>query len=285
MSLLPFEIGGTLFDVSGKALLRVFAGEEELLEFAFEAEGFGEGDFGAGDDGTLDAADGPGGFVGRAELAGVGEDVVPEGVLFVKVVDKAHFEGFFEAEGAAGGHEFQGARAADGAGKTLRATGAGKDAKIHFGQTNLAAFLFGDANVAGEGDFEAAADGMAIESGDDELGRLFEAAEGFIGVEAEIVFELGIGFRQHRDAGPSGEEFFASAADDDDVGAFVHAGLENGRIELEHHVVGVSVRRGVIEFKNSDAVFDAVLYEFFRCDACGGSHIFYSSLRLESESF
>ena len=41
MSLLPFEIGGTLFDVSGKALLGVFAGEKELLEFAFKAEGFG----------------------------------------------------------------------------------------------------------------------------------------------------------------------------------------------------------------------------------------------------
>src|ERR1700675_1921719 len=78
MSLLPFEIGGTLFDVSGKALLGVFAGEEELLKFTLEAEGFGEGNFRAGDDGTLDASDGAGSFIGRAELPGVGEDVVPE---------------------------------------------------------------------------------------------------------------------------------------------------------------------------------------------------------------
>src|ERR1700675_202562 len=103
-SLLPFEIGGTLFDVSGKALLGVFAREEELLEFAFEAEGFGEGNFRAGDDGALDAADGAGGFVGRTELTRVGQDVVPKGILFVKVVDEAHFEGFFETEGPAGDH-------------------------------------------------------------------------------------------------------------------------------------------------------------------------------------
>src|SRR5260370_33201809 len=94
-NLLPFEIGGTLFDVSGKTLLGVFAGEEKLLEFAFEAEGFGEGDFHAGDDGALDSADGAGSFVGRAELAGVSGDVVPEGIFFVKGVDGAHFEGFF----------------------------------------------------------------------------------------------------------------------------------------------------------------------------------------------
>ena len=69
MSLLPFEIGGTLFDVSGKTFLGVFAGEEELLEFAFEAEGFGERDFRAGDDGALNAADGAGGFVPGSEFA------------------------------------------------------------------------------------------------------------------------------------------------------------------------------------------------------------------------
>jgi len=56
-SLLPFEIGGTLFDVSGKALLGVFAGEKELLEFAFETQGFREGDFHARNDRALDAAD------------------------------------------------------------------------------------------------------------------------------------------------------------------------------------------------------------------------------------
>src|SRR4029077_13188509 len=101
-----------------------FAGEEELLEFAFEAEGFGEGDFRASNDGALDSADGAGGFVGRAELARVGEDVVPEGIFFVEVIDEPHLEGFFKAEGAAGGHEFDGARAADGTGKTLSAAGA-----------------------------------------------------------------------------------------------------------------------------------------------------------------
>jgi len=42
-NLLPFEIGGTLFDVSGKTLLGVFAGEQELLEFALEARASAKG--------------------------------------------------------------------------------------------------------------------------------------------------------------------------------------------------------------------------------------------------
>src|SRR5271169_627249 len=163
MSLLPFEIGGTLFDVSSKTLLGVFAGEEELLEFAFEAQGFGEGDFRTGDDGTLDAAYGAGGFVGRAELPRVGEYIVPKGILFVEVVDEAHFEGLFEAEGAAGGHEFQSPRAAHGAGKTLGATRAREDAEIYFGQPDFAAFFFGDADIAGESNFQSTADGVAVQ--------------------------------------------------------------------------------------------------------------------------
>src|SRR5579863_4695451 len=95
-SLLPFEIGGTLFDVSGKALFGVFTGEQELLEFTLEAEGFREGDFHARDDRALDAANGAGSFVGRAELARVREDVVPKGIFLVQIVDQAHLQGFFE---------------------------------------------------------------------------------------------------------------------------------------------------------------------------------------------
>src|SRR5262249_38075828 len=89
-SLLPFEIGGTLFDVSSKAFLGVFAGEEKLLEFALETQGFAKGNFHPGDHGALDAAHGARGFVGRAELAGVGKDVVPEGFLLVDVMNQVH---------------------------------------------------------------------------------------------------------------------------------------------------------------------------------------------------
>jgi len=60
-----------------------------LLQFALEAQGFGERNFGAGNDGALDAADGAGSLVGRAELPRIGENVLPKGVLFVEIVDEA----------------------------------------------------------------------------------------------------------------------------------------------------------------------------------------------------
>src|SRR5208282_4171682 len=167
--------------------LGILTGEEKLLEFAFEAEGFGERDFGAGNDGALDAADGARSLVGRTELPGIGEHVFPKVFLFVDIMDEAHFEGFLEAERAARGHELDGARAANGAGKTLRAASAGKNAKIDFGQTDLAAFFFGDADVAGEGNLQATAYSVAIESRDDQLGCLFEARECFVGMEAEVI--------------------------------------------------------------------------------------------------
>jgi hypothetical protein len=132
--------------------------------------------------------------------------------------------------------------------------------------------FFGDADVAGQGDFQTATDGMAIEGRDDQFGSLLETAERFVGVEAEIVFELRVGLGEHGDAGARGEKLFASAADDDDVDGLVHAGLEDGRIELLHHVVGIGVGGWVVHFKDGDAVFDAIFDEFFGCDAGCGCH-------------
>jgi len=43
---------------------------------------------------TLDAANGAGMlYWGGQKLPGVGKDVVPEGFLFVEIIDEAHFEG------------------------------------------------------------------------------------------------------------------------------------------------------------------------------------------------
>ena len=72
------EIRYAFFNVGGQAFLSIFAGEKKLLQFAFDTESFAKTNFRAGDDGAFDASDSAGGLVGRAELPGIREDIVPE---------------------------------------------------------------------------------------------------------------------------------------------------------------------------------------------------------------
>ncbi len=220
-----FEGGFAFFEVGGDAFFGVGGGEELLLEFAFEAEGFVERQLGAGDHGALDAADGGGGFIRSGEFFGVVEDLRPEILGFVNVMDEADLKGFFEFESAAGGHEFEGTGATDDAGKALGASGARKNAEIYFREADLAGAFAGNANVTGESDFETAAYSVAVERGDDQFGSLLEAAERFVGMEAEIVFEVGGGGRKHGNIRTSAEEFVAFAADEEYLNGFIEAGF------------------------------------------------------------
>src|SRR5215204_5077848 len=81
-----------LLDVGAQSLAGVFGLEELLLEFAFECEAVLEGDFGAGLDAALDAADGERGLVGGGELSCVGEHLFHERLARVgdeEAVDEA----------------------------------------------------------------------------------------------------------------------------------------------------------------------------------------------------
>src|SRR5215472_12387133 len=179
-ALLSFELRLPLFDVCLDAFFGIFAGEKQLLQFAFDAESLAKRNFRSSDNRTLDASDGARGFVGRAELPRVGHDVIPERFAFVDVMDEAKFESLLEAKRAACSHQFHGARAANHAQQTLCAASTGQDAKIDFRQSNLAALFFGDANVASQCDFETASDSVAIERGDYKLRRLLEARKSFV---------------------------------------------------------------------------------------------------------
>lgn len=138
-------------------------------------------------------------------------------------MDEADLEGLFEVESAAGGHELEGAGAADDASEALCSSSAGKNPQIHFRKADFARALAGDANVAGEGNFETTAHGVAVERGDDQFGSLLEAAESLVGVEAEIVFEVGSGRGKHGNVRAGAEEFVAFAADKEYLDGFVEA--------------------------------------------------------------
>ena len=93
----------------------------------------------------------------------------------------------------AGDHQLHRARLADEAREPLRAARAGQHAERDLGQADLAGVLLRDAQVGRHRDFEAAADGVAVERGDHELRRLLEAVQRLVRVQAEVVLELGIG--------------------------------------------------------------------------------------------
>ena len=131
----------------------------------------------------------------------------------------------------------------DDARQALGAAGAGQHAEGDLGQADLDRPLARDAQVARERDLEAAAHGVAVERGDDELRRLLEAQQRLVGVEAEVVLERLVRLFEHVDVGAGAEELLAVAGDDEDVDVVVEARLEDGGVELLHHLVGVGVAR------------------------------------------
>src|SRR5579885_3737830 len=177
-----------LLVVGSDALFSVLALEAVLLQFAFEGETFGEGLFGAGLDSALDTPDRLRGFVGRAEALRVLHNLLPVALWLVDVVDEAEVERLLEAEQLALGHQFDGLVFWQGASHALRATGAGQHAEGDFRQANLACVALSDADIAGQGDFQPAADGVAVQGGDYQLGRLLQPRQRLVGVQAEVVF-------------------------------------------------------------------------------------------------
>jgi hypothetical protein len=53
------------------------------------------------------------------------------------------------------------------------------------------------------------------------------------------------------------------AAEDDHVHGVIHARLEDARIQLLVHLVGVGVRRGIVQLEDRHSVFDAIIDEVF----------------------
>src|SRR5713101_7687796 len=88
MPLLSFEFGGALFDIGGESFFGVLAGKQQLLEFSLDPQGFTESHFRAGNDCALDSPDGTRGLIGRAELLGIGHNVIPVRLAIIDIVIK-----------------------------------------------------------------------------------------------------------------------------------------------------------------------------------------------------
>jgi len=119
-------------------------------------------------------------------------------------------------------------------------------------------FWKGDCLVIG---IDPSGDGGYFQRGDDQLRRLLEAVQRLVRMQAEVVLELRRDLRKHLDVRAGGEELVAGAAEHDDVDVVVHTRIQDARIELLVHFIGVGVSRGVVQLEDCDAFFHPVVDE------------------------
>ena len=135
----------------------------------------------------------------------------------------------------------------------------GSTPRVTSGRPILPASLRAMRRSRGHRDLEAAADRVAVQGRDDELGRVLEAQQRLVGVQAEEVLEAGRDGVQHADVRAGREEPVALAAQDDDVDVVVEAGLQDRLVELAVHRVGVGVGGRIVDLDDRDAVGGAVV--------------------------
>src|SRR5579875_1800326 len=188
---------------------RVLGCEHLVHRRPLDVQALGDRPAEAGVDGPLGERLGEHGA--RGEPAGEGERLLEQGAVVDHPVDEPHGEGLGSEDVAAGEDELLRARGPDAARQALGAAGPGDDPERHLGQPETGAGR-GEAQVTGERELEAAAEGVA---GDRRERRPREAGEAIAGA-AEGVEEAG-GARGVRQLGHlrTGSEVRCAAPEDE----------------------------------------------------------------------
>ena len=147
---------------------------EAAEDAGFEGEGLVEGEACAAVDGFDGGGDGEGGCAAiwramawaRAKRSAAGDDFI----------DEAEAEGFGGGDDVSGEEEAEGGGRADEAGEALGSAVAGDEAELDLGLAEAGGFA-GDAEGAGEGELAAAAEGEAVDAGDDGLAAGLDVAK------------------------------------------------------------------------------------------------------------
>ena len=92
-----------------------------------------------------------------------------------------------------------------------------------------------------------------------QLGRLLQAVQRLVGMQAEVVLEVRVRVLEHVDVGAGAEELLAAPLEDEDVDLLVEARLQDREVELPHHLVGVGVGRRIVEGQIGDPLLDLVV--------------------------
>ncbi len=120
----------------------------------------------------------------------------------------------------------------------------GSSPSVDSGQPEPVLALRAEAQVAGERHLETAAERVAADLRDEDLGDRRDRAEHLVRPAHHVHVRVGRVRHEGLDVGAGREEAIEAAAHDDDLDVVVAGGLVNGRAELldERHVVGVGGR-------------------------------------------
>ena len=104
---------------------------------------------------------------------------------------------------------------------------------------------------------------MSIESCNHELGRLLKTQQGLVGMQAKVILESRVNRPQHMNIRPGRKEALAFAAQDQYRDLRVEPRLQDALIKGPHHLIGIGIGRGIIEFEDGNAMLNAVVNQ--RC--------------------
>src|SRR5229473_2079585 len=138
---------------------------------------------------------------------------------------------------------------------------AGQQPERDLGQADLVCPLGRDAEVAAERDLETAAEAVAVDRRDDDLGGALEFAHGLVRAQDEGVLHIEVALREDRDVGAGGEELLGGAAHHDRLDGRVGLRRLDRRVELVQERPVIRVGRGPIEHDVADRV---LLFEPYR---------------------
>ena len=80
-------------------------------------------------------------------------------------------------------------------------------------------------------------------------------------MQAKVIFESRIDAGQHPDVRARRKKLVTGAGEQDDVNVVVHAGPQDGVIELAIHFVGVSIRRRIVDLDYGYPAIHAIVDE------------------------
>ena len=96
------------------------------------------------------------------------------------------------------------------------------------------------------------------------FGSVFQAAKRLMPEQSELISEFVALLEQHVDVGAGAEKLFAGSADHEDVNVGVETRVHNGGVQQFQALQRIRIRRRIIQFDDSDAVFGSIF------DQCHG---------------
>ena len=203
---------GTFFEEGASAFAFVLGGAEAAEEGSFEGEGFIERPASSAVYGFDGRGEGEGWHRGEEFGQGLRSQCKFLSASGDNFVDEANAKGFRGVDDGAREDHFERGAGADEARQALGAAVSGDEAELDLGLAE-ARGGGGDAEGTGHGEFAAAAEGEAVDAGDDGLAEGFYVAEDAVSASGEEFSGSGVEVREFTDICAGREGFAARSAE------------------------------------------------------------------------